>query len=348
MVFLTNEQPTNSYGSKITKERSYDTNGYTYYPVVIIGAGASGIAMGCRLKEVLDFDQFRIFDRQAGIGGTWWINRYPGVAVDVPAVFYSFSFSPNHKWTSFHPEGPEIVKYLQGVCEKYKIVDKIQLNTDVSECRWNEKEGIWELKVQHLALGAGDLSAYDREALINERGSETIYIREESIRTKVLISAVGGIVEPKQFPEKIPGRDKFQGEIFHSARWNYDVDLKDKEIIVVGTGCSAAQFVPKLTREYGAKSVTQIMRSPPWVVPRPQPPFGKEIWEEWGPWINTNIPGFAKSLRYLIAVSAEADWRLFGDGEFSANERTKLEKQLIEHMKKTTPEKYHEASYLIL
>ena len=54
-----------------------------YYPVVVIGAGLSGLAMGCRLKEVLGFDQFRIFDRQSGIGGTWWINRYPGVACDV-------------------------------------------------------------------------------------------------------------------------------------------------------------------------------------------------------------------------------------------------------------------------
>jgi cation diffusion facilitator CzcD-associated flavoprotein CzcO len=54
-----------------------------YYPVAIIGAGESGIAMACRLKEVLGFDQFRVFERQSGIGGTWWINRYPGVACDM-------------------------------------------------------------------------------------------------------------------------------------------------------------------------------------------------------------------------------------------------------------------------
>jgi len=60
----------------IHRVNGYDKDAYTYYPVIIIGAGESGIAMGCRLKEVLGFDQFRIFDRQAGIGGTWWINRY--------------------------------------------------------------------------------------------------------------------------------------------------------------------------------------------------------------------------------------------------------------------------------
>lgn len=57
--------------------------GYTYIPVVIVGGGESGIAMGYKLKVDLGFDQFRIFERQSGIGGTWWINRYPGVTCDV-------------------------------------------------------------------------------------------------------------------------------------------------------------------------------------------------------------------------------------------------------------------------
>lgn len=69
--------------ASIRRKSAYAKNGYTYYPVVIVGAGESGIAMGCQLKEVLGFDQFRIFDRQSGIGGTWWINRYPGAACDM-------------------------------------------------------------------------------------------------------------------------------------------------------------------------------------------------------------------------------------------------------------------------
>ena len=70
----------------------YNKDAYTYYPVLIVGAGESGIAMGCRLREELGFDQFRIFDRQSGMGGTWWINRYPGVACDV----YASSFAVHH------------------------------------------------------------------------------------------------------------------------------------------------------------------------------------------------------------------------------------------------------------
>lgn len=188
------------------------------------------------------------------------------MSVSRPAIFYSFSFCPNPKWTTFHPQGPEIVKYLQGVCEHYEIVDKIQLNTDITECRWLESEGVWELSLQHFAEGAGDLSTQDRQRRVDEHGHDAVYVGQERVRTKVLVSAVGGLINPKPWPEKVPGKEKFQGEIFHSARWRYDVDLKDKDVIVVGTGCSAAQFVPRLTKEYGAKSVTQLMRSPPWVV----------------------------------------------------------------------------------
>ncbi|KAL2067282.1 hypothetical protein VTL71DRAFT_1706 [Oculimacula yallundae] len=342
MSSLLDERPDIMYGNSIRKDNGYDASSYTYYPVAIIGAGESGIAMGCRLKEVLGHDQFRIFDRQSGIGGTWWINRYPGVACDVPAVFYSFSFCPNPKWTTFYPEGREIVTYLQGVCDKYEIVDKIQLNTDVRECRWLETEQVWEVTLQHLMTGVGDLSEFDRAKKIREEGIQSVYVSEEKIRCKVLVSSVGGLVEPKVWPESIPGHDKFQGEIFHSARWRYDVDFKDKDVIVVGTGCSAAQFVPRLTKDYGAKSVTQLMRSPPWVVPRQIPPGGNKWWEKWSPWLNAHVLGFGKATRFMIAAGAEYDWRLFGSDEYHEKERKKVETQLLAHLHKSVPKKYHE------
>lgn len=82
--------------ASIRRQNTYAKNAYTYYPVVIVGAGESGIAMGCQLKEVLGFDQFRIFERQSGIGGTWWINRYPGAACDM--------YAPNSKLPSLWVE----------------------------------------------------------------------------------------------------------------------------------------------------------------------------------------------------------------------------------------------------
>jgi len=260
------------------------------------------------------------------------------------AVFYSFSFSPNLKWTSSHPPGPEIVKYLQEVCEKYRIVDKIELNTNVSEARWLEDEELWEVTLTHMAPGAGDLSEKERQQRIREVGEEAVYVGREIVRAKILASAVGGLVEPKSWPDHIPGRETFEGNIFHSARWDYNVDMNDKNVVVVGTGCSAAQFVPRLTKSpVNAKSVTQIMRSPPWVIPRPTPPFGEEAWAKWSPTVLGTVPGLAYALRAMIFFYAELDfYKIFGRDERSEKARAKIEAQLLKHMKATVPEKYHE------
>ncbi|KAF4632931.1 hypothetical protein G7Y89_g5190 [Cudoniella acicularis] len=324
------------YGNTIRRFNGYDQSAYTYYPIVMIGAGESSIAMGCRLKEALSFDQFRIFERQSGIGGTWWINRYPGVACDIPAVFYSFSFCQNPNWTTFYPKGHEIAKYLQDACNKYGLIDKIQLNTEVRECKWLESEQVWEVTLQHLVTGVGDLSEYDRAQKIKEQGSQSVFVAQEKIRAKIVISGVGGLVEPKAWPEDIPGKDSFDGEIFHSARWRYDVDLEGKDIIVVGTGCSAAQLVPQLVNEYKAKSVTQLMRSPPWVGAKHIPSLGKKGWEERAPWLNNNIPLFMKYTRLM------SGWPLFGTEPHNIKARAKAEKAMLDHMKATVPSKYHE------
>lgn len=216
------------------------------------------------------------------------------------------------------------------------------MNTDVRECTWLEAEQVWEVKLQHLVSGAGDLSEHDRSSKVREEGAQSVYVSHETVRCKVLVSAVGGLVEPQTWPERVPGKETFAGPIFHSARWRYDVDLKDKEVIVVGTGCSAAQFVPQLTKKYGAKSVTQLMRSPPWVVPRVNPPFGKRNWEKWSPWLNTHVPGFLSAIRMAIFLGAEYDWRLFGSEKYHEKERKKVEEKLLAHMRKTVPKKYHE------
>jgi hypothetical protein len=180
--------------NRIYRTNGYRVDGYTYYPVIIIGAGESGIVMAYKLKKELGFDQFRLFDRQSGLGGTWWINRYPGVAVDVPAAFYSFSFAPNPKWTSFYPPGPEIYEYLQDVCNKFGLTDKINLNTDVLGAKWLEDEEEWEVTLQHLVSGTGDLSVRDREKRVQEKGIFSVYSSREVVRSKILISAAGALV----------------------------------------------------------------------------------------------------------------------------------------------------------
>lgn len=185
-----------------------------------------------------------------------------------------------------------------------------------------------------MVPGTGDLSLHDRNQKIAKHGEHAVYLKTEIIRAKIVISAVGGLVEPNTFPEQISGREQFKGEIFHSARWRYDVDLKDKNVIVLGTGCSAAQFVPRLTKDYHAKKVTQLMRSPPWVVPRIQPPFGKKAWEKHSSKILRNVPGVGWLLRQLLAAASESEWVLFGQSDKSVKAREKVKasrKMLSQH-----------------
>ncbi|KAF2472178.1 FAD/NAD(P)-binding domain-containing protein [Lindgomyces ingoldianus] len=329
-------------GETIRRVNGYDNNAYTYYPVLIVGAGASGIAMACRLKDELGFDQFRIFDRQAGIGGTWWINRYPGVACDVPSAFYSFSFAQNPNWTSFHPPGREIVQYYHHVCQKYQITDKIQCDTDVEQCRWLEDEQLWEVTLRRLVAGMGDLGAKDRMKVVKEKGEAAVYSDTELVRAKAVISCVGGLVEPKGWPDDATGFEDFKGPLFHSARWDDTVDFTDKNVVVVGTGCSSAQLVPRLINApYNAKSVVQLMRSPPWVVPSFPPPGGDEWWEKNSVRL-MRIPGLLSALRFSIFAGGEWDFRLFGGSEWAAKHRKLYEERMLGRMKKMVPKKYHE------
>lgn len=242
-----------------------------------------------------------------------------------PAMFYSFSFSPNHKWSAIYPTGPEICKYLNDTCTKFQITDKIQNNTDVESCEWIEKDQLWELKLRYMFPGTGDLSNNDRRRRMEKHGVESVYVGRQTIRSKVVVSCVGGLVEPNEPPKNVPGWDQFQGEVFHSARWRYDIDFTDKNVVVLGTGCSAAQFVPELPKApFNAKNVTQLMRSPPWVVPKLRSPWGDEWWAEWTPYLFTNVPGLGFLFRMLIFLGAEHDWRLFG-----MSTRSRIQRQYV-------------------
>ncbi|KAL2223473.1 putative flavin-binding monooxygenase [Thermoascus aurantiacus ATCC 26904] len=330
--------------ASIHRRNGYSEGSYTYFPVVVIGAGVSGIAMGCRLKQVLGFDQFRIFERQSGIGGTWWINTYPGVACDVPSLFYSFSFAPKKDWSTILAPRLEFVQYLTDVCEKFKIIDKIQLNTDVRQLRWLEDEEEWEVTLAYLAPGTGDLSERERQAKVAAEGEHSVYLTIEIVRAKIVVSAVGGLVEPNAWPKDVPGIDTFEGDIIHTARWKKDVDLRGKDVIVIGTGCSAAQVVPELIKpSINVKSVTQLMRTPPWVVPNLVPPDKLAMWEKYSPTLLQNIPGLARFIRCWIFCHTELEFfRTFSRSEFARRRRSWMQEQLLSYMRKTVPEKYHE------
>ena len=233
---------------------------------------------------------------------------------------------------------------MHDVCQQYQIFDKIQCNTDVSELRWLETEMMWEVTLVHMVPGTGDLSRRDREARIKREGRQSVFLAEEKVRAKVVVSCVGGIVEPKTVIESTHGFEKFKGPVLHSARWDPSVSLVDKHVVVVGTGCSAAQIVPRLPRSpYSAKSVTQLMRSAPWVIPRPEAPGGDEGFAKWAPRVFYPFPILAKILRSVLFLAGELHYfTIFSSSKLADHGRPFWEWQSRSYTRKTAPKEYHE------
>ncbi|MGW6375844.1 flavin-containing monooxygenase [Rhodococcus sp. NPDC055112] len=201
---------------------------------LIIGSGFAGLGAAIKLVQQGKRD-FVVLERGSEVGGTWRDNTYPGAACDVPSHLYSYSFALNPSWTRSFSKQPEIQNYISSVARKYNVLDKHVFNCEVQEARWNEVNAHWEVQTSQGAFTA-----------------------------KIVISAVGALCEPS-LPD-IKGIDGFEGEIFHSARWNHDADLAGKRIAVIGTGASAIQIVPQLAAKAGRLDVYQ--RTAPWVLPR--------------------------------------------------------------------------------
>ena len=207
----------------------------TNVDVLIVGAGFSGICMGIKLLEA-GMQSFLIFEKSEEIGGTWWENRYPGCACDIPSHLYSFSFAPSTEWTRMYPGQQEIHDYLKRCVERYGLAPHLRLNTRFQEAAWDESESVW-----------------------NITASDGV-----RIRARVLVSGMGALHVP-HYPE-LPGLEHFSGHAFHSSAWDYGVNLEDKNVGVVGTGASAIQFVPQIAPRVGKLYLFQ--RTPPWIVPR--------------------------------------------------------------------------------
>ncbi|MDF1639294.1 flavin-containing monooxygenase, partial [Alcanivorax jadensis] len=113
-----------------------------HHKVAIIGTGFSGLGMAIRLKQQGEND-FIIFEKEAGVGGTWRVNHYPGCACDVPSHLYSFSFAPNPNWSRMFAPQPEIKKYLEYCASHYDVLPHVKLNNAVTGARWNQAEQLW-------------------------------------------------------------------------------------------------------------------------------------------------------------------------------------------------------------
>jgi cation diffusion facilitator CzcD-associated flavoprotein CzcO len=231
---------------------------------VIIGSGFSGLGMAIRLKQE-GIDDFTVLERGDDVGGTWHFNTYPGCACDVPSHLYSFSFAPNPKWSETYSRQPEIRDYIRRLADDYGVRPHVRLNCTVEGIEW--QDGGWK-----VATSDGPL------------------------RARVVVAGMGPLAEPK-FPP-VEGLDEFEGEMFHSARWNHDYDLTGKRVAAVGTGASAIQFVPEIQTQ--AAQVHVIQRTAPWVMPHPNRAIRR-----WEARLYTRFPPLQKLVRGTAYVFRE-------------------------------------------
>jgi len=237
------------------------------FPVVVIGCGQSGLLAGIRLQEA--GIPFTIVEKNAGVGGTWWENSYPGARVDVGNHFYCYSFEPSDHWTEYFAQQPELQRYFQGVMDKYGIGPHVRWETEVLGAAWDEDTATWSVRTR-----AAD-------------GTEDVLV------ARAVISAVGQLNRPN-VPE-LPGADTFAGPSFHSARWDHDVDLAGRRVAMIGAGASGFQIAPTIAPEVAHLTVFQ--RTAQWMFPNPN--YHATV----GPgvrWALRHLPFYGRWYRFLI------------------------------------------------
>ena len=209
---------------------------------VILGAGFGGLCMGIRLRQS-GVDDFVILEKGDDIGGTWRDNTYPGCACDVQSHMYSFSFEGKPDWTKRYAPWYEIYDYIQNTADRHGMRPFIRLNQEVVSARYDDDTATW-------TIGTRDGKQW---------------------RCRHFVMAAGPLHVPS-WPN-IPGLDRFQGRMFHSARWEHDYDLRGKKVVSIGTGASAIQYVPQVAKE--AQQLYVLQRTPAWLVPRDERQYSR-------------------------------------------------------------------------
>jgi 4-hydroxyacetophenone monooxygenase len=237
------------------------------FPVIVIGCGESGLLAGIRLKEA--GIPFTILEKNAGVGGTWYQNTYPGARVDVGNHFYCYSFEPTDQWTHFFAEQPELQAYFQSVMDKYDVGGHVLWETEVTEASWDDATATWTVRARDRSGTTTELSA------------------------RAVISAVGQLNRP-HLPA-IDGRQDFAGPAFHSSEWDHSVDLRGKRVAMIGAGASGFQIAPTIAPDVDRLTVFQ--RTAQWMFPNPN------YHEKVGPgvhWALRHLPFYGRWYRFLL------------------------------------------------
>jgi cyclohexanone monooxygenase len=265
--------------------------------ILVVGAGFGGLLLWQKLSEA-GFTDVRFCEKGGDVGGTWYWNRYPGIACDVESYSYlplldETGYIPSMKFAS----GFEILEHCQRMAQKFGFYDHCLFHTTVEATTWDEASGRWIVETD----------------------------RGDKMRARFVILANGILTTPKL--ARIAGMEKFQGDSFHTSRWNYNIDLRGKAVGIIGTGATAVQAVPEL-----AKIVRQLyvfQRTPSSIDVRDQRETTDEERATWA-----NEPGWAQARRSRFARISEVRAAVLANDDYLAGkiqdfkERKKHEREL--------------------
>jgi len=236
--------------SQLQERTETNSTGGGEYDVLVVGAGFAGLYALYKLRG-LGYS-VRVLERGDGVGGTWFWNCYPGARVDVESLEYSYSFSEeleqDWEWTERYPRQPEILKYINHVADRFELWPDIQLETTVETAHFDEERGRWTVTTD---LG----EVYDAQHVI---------------------MATGCLSQRKNPGDEFAGLDTFKGDWYLTSAWpKEDVDLSGKRVVVVGTGSTAIQVIPKVAQQ--ADHVTVLQRTANFSVPAQNGPMDPEF-----------------------------------------------------------------------
>ena len=273
--------------------------------VLVIGAGFAGLMLWYKLSQA-GFKDVRFCEKGGDVGGTWYWNRYPGIACDVEAYSYlplleETGYIPSMKFAS----GFEIMEHCQNIATKFGFYDKCLFHTTVEETEWDESIGRWIVNTD----------------------------RGDKMKARYLVVANGILTTPKL--AKIKGMETYKGDAFHTSRWDYNVDLTDKRVGIIGTGATAVQIIPEIAKI--VKELYVFQRTPSSVDVRDQRETTEEeycTWPKEEDWAKKRRARFAKISSGRTALSANDDY-LSGKVD-NFKEKKKHDKPLSpeEHMQK--------------
>jgi 4-hydroxyacetophenone monooxygenase len=234
------------------------------FSVIVIGTGMGGLNAAVQLKRA--GIKFTVIEKNPGVGGTWYENRYPGARLDTESRSYTHIYGAGFPYTSRYNEWPENAAYFNWVADTFGLHGDIVFDTEVTSLVWDDGAAVWEVTAD---------------------GPQGREVR----RVNAVISGVGFLNRP-HLPE-FPGADEFAGQSWHTARWPDGVDLRGKKVAVIGTGCTGYQMIPELALE--AEHVYVFQRTPQWLFPVAgyRSPFPAQI-----KWLDRNVPYYTNFARF--------------------------------------------------